>query len=148
MFMSIHRPPRSALRRRRAFTVLETMLAVTLACVCGSIILPLMVQTTAIRKVAAQEQYGLAALSNVLNDLTVVSTEEIEARRQAWMTTCQSDWREMLPGAELTLELSEPVGDLGERTIVCRLVWHDRSGQPRRPLMLNGWRFEPQRGQP
>jgi prepilin-type N-terminal cleavage/methylation domain-containing protein len=121
------------LPRRRGFTLLELMLALTLLGLFAALLSPLLMASARERRVAIQEQLALQLAANQLERATL----------SPWMPTptlvevpVPPELARWLPDVKQTVAVTTE--DHGTRVVVM-IIWQSRPGVTHRPVVLEGW---------
>ncbi len=132
----------------RGFTVMEGLLAITLAAGFCAITLPLVVQVGHQRRAGLREQVALVRIGNVLDDLTTCDAAALEGRVTYWREVAATSWEADLPRAALEITTTAEPSDTTATRLDLRLSWLDRPDRRTRPLAMTGWRWTPDGGTP
>ncbi len=140
--------PAASVRSRCGFTLIEMTLAITLAAVFGVIVAPLLFRIAQQRHNMLQEQFALTEVSNLIDELSACAAGTLESRMAQLQSQGIADPQRVLPGAELSITLTQLEAGPAGRQFTCRLQWSDRAGNRVRPLMITGWNYAAAGGQP
>jgi hypothetical protein len=98
------------------------------------------------RRTTRQREVAIEELANVMERLAAIRWQDLttEKARQVQLSDVAS---RSLPGAALTIEVSQPAADkpLAKRIAVA-LAWEDQSRRLGRPMRLSAWRYRNEGG--
>lgn len=142
--------------RRRGFTMIELVAGAAILVGLLAVSLQFFHATALHRRTTRQREVALQELANVMERLAVIRWQDLttEKARQVQLSDVAS---RSLPGATLTIEVSQPAADKSAadksaaeeppaKRIVVALAWEDQSRRLGRPIRLSAWRYRNEGG--
>jgi len=125
---------------RRAFTLLEMIVASVLIGTMLTLCLQVLTATVAARRRAEIRLIALQQSANVMERLAAVPWEDLSEENIAKLQLDKQVHR-LLPEAQLDIEMTVPPDEPPAKRITVSIGWSDRAGQPVRPVRVVAWRY-------
>jgi hypothetical protein len=127
---------------RRGSLLVEVAMATVLLMIAMALTVKVLGWVAVERRACERRERALIEVANVMERITAYPFEQVTPELAGKMTMSPATGQ-MLPGAELTAEVTENAGDLEARPsakrIAIRLRWRDRSGEWDSPVRLTSW---------
>ena len=128
---------------RRGFSLLEMFVAGTLVAILLSICLQVMKATAEQQRAIEHRQLAVQEAANLMErlcarpwpQLTPETVRPLELREEI---------RQVLPGAELAVDVAQPPGDPQAKRIAVEIRWQGKSHRAMRPVRLVAWKYRPE----
>ncbi len=128
--------------QRRGFSLLEIFVAGTLLAALLSICLQIIKATTEQQRAIEHRQLAVQEAANLMERLCGRPWPQLtpEAVRQVQL---REEMRQVLPGAELAIDVVQPAGEPAAKRISVQIRWQDKANRATRPVRLVAWKYRP-----
>ena len=130
---------------RRAFTVLELLVAMAILVVLMATCLKWFTATASQRRAAQWRQTALREAANQMERLAAQSWEELSSERAAKLVLSE-EARQVLPEAALAIQVTRPADQPDAKQLAVTVRWRPRPETPEAQVRLVAWRFRKKTG--
>ncbi len=130
-------------KKSRGFTLVELTLAIALVAIFFSVLAPLVIRVDRQQRALAEEQFALAQISNLLDELTVCAPAELPELLETARRHMHEVLEARLTAPEFSISLQSLEQPTSGTAIHCRLTWVRATGTPSAPLVITGFNFLP-----
>lgn len=129
--------------RRRAFTIIESLLAVGVISVAFVLLAQFLTLAAGQRRAGEERRIALQEAANVLERISALPADEATAERVAnWQPS--AELKRVLPKAQLRITLAAEAGPPRGQKVRVEVVWPNAAGELNAPLGLTAYRYPPE----
>lgn len=133
------------MRNRRGFTMLEMVAGAAILMVLLAVSMQFLHATAVHRRATRQREVALEEMANLMERLAAIRWPDLTTER-ARQVQLSDVARHALPGAALTIEVTQPAQEPSAKRIAVALAWEDQSRRLGRPMRLSAWRYRNEGG--
>lgn len=131
---------------RRGTTLFEVIVSSVLLATVVVTVVPLLGRVAAQRRAAAQRQFAVQEVQNLMERITLLDWTDLTSDKLA-QSKLSAGAGDVLPDRQLTVTLDEAAGPPSAKRVRIVLTWQGRAGESVSPVRLTSWFFHPEAAQ-